>query len=128
MNVRKTGGSRYGATVRMAPMLAGPCFQSSADRERIAGRAGGVEHAHGMLVERIAGRREPHRAAEPFEEGRAELVFELDDLLTERRLRDEAPLGGRGETEQLCDGGEVTKLSSSMELRGGRRRGERRTG
>ncbi len=53
---------------------------------------------------------EPDTAAEPIEKLRAEIFFELEHLLGERRLRDVAALGGAAEAARFSDGADVTEL------------------
>jgi len=53
---------------------------------------------------------EANGAAETVEEAGAEFVFEFEDLLRERRLRDVGLLGGAGEGAGIGDSAEVAEL------------------
>jgi hypothetical protein len=53
---------------------------------------------------------EAHGTAKTIEEASAEFIFELEDLLGERRLRDVALLSRAGEGVGVGDGAEVAKL------------------
>ena len=60
--------------------------------------------------ERLTFRCESHTTAVALQELEAELAFEAPDLLTQRRLGDEQPLGGAGEMELVGDGEEIPKM------------------
>jgi len=63
--------------------------------------------------ERLARCRERHAAAVPHQEPDLELALERSDLLRERRLRDEQPLGRPREVQFFGDGDEVPQLSQA---------------
>jgi hypothetical protein len=75
--------------------------------------AGGFEfpeHRPRARKKGLAHFREAHGAAEAIKEARAEFVFELANLLRERRLGDVALAGGTTEAAGIDDGAEVAEL------------------
>jgi hypothetical protein len=69
-----------------------------------------AEDGTGTGKKRLADVGEADGAAEAVEKAGAEFVFELEDLLGERRLRDVRLLGGAAEGAGFGDGAEVAKL------------------
>jgi hypothetical protein len=57
-----------------------------------------------------SGGRQLDAALRPIEQGDAELLLELADLLAQRRLRDSHPRGGAAEVQLLRDGEEVAQV------------------
>lgn len=81
-------------------------------RRHLPGRVLDVgEDPHRQRPEHLAGRRQANFAAGPKEQRRPDLGLEPGDLLAERRLRHERPLGGAPEVARLRDGEEVLEVS-----------------
>jgi hypothetical protein len=59
----------------------------------------------------LPGRRETHPARQALQQQSAELLLERADLLGERWLRDEQPLGGAGDGARFGDCREVLELA-----------------
>jgi hypothetical protein len=93
------GGSRYGATVGMAPIASRPVWIWSPAQDR-----------HRPIEEHPAGVREDRASAEPAEQGLAQPPLQLQDLLAQRGLRHVAPLRRPAEVARLGHGHEVPKL------------------
>jgi hypothetical protein len=74
------------------------------------GPLGSVETLAGGGQERGPGRRQPDPAAGALEEPHAQLPFQARDLVAERGLDHQAPLGGAGEAVRLGDGDDVAHL------------------
>lgn len=68
------------------------------------------EDHFGSWAENFSGRSKQYPASFSFEQPLAEIGFELDDLLTQRRLRDVAIFGCAAEIARLGDSKEVTQL------------------
>ena len=68
------------------------------------------ENLSGALEKSSARLSQDGLAAEPMKELVANLTFEIQDLLAERRLCDVTSLGGTGEIASFRDGNEVTQL------------------
>src|SRR2546423_11135681 len=66
-----------------------------------------------LLVESPPGVGEQHLASQPLEKRLPQLAFQLDDLLAERGLRDQATLCGAGKALQL---GYRRKVAQLVEL------------
>jgi hypothetical protein len=63
-----------------------------------------------MGKEAIACRREPYLASQALEQTRVQFIFQLDDLLGQRRLRDVCLLRGTGEAAGFGGSAEITQL------------------
>jgi hypothetical protein len=75
-----------------------------------AGRFEFAENGPGSREKRLAKIREANGTAKAIEQAGTEFVFELEDLLRKRRLRDVRLLGRTAETAGFRNGTEVTKL------------------
>ncbi len=83
-------------------------------------RAGGfhlVQNCTGMGQECAAGFGEAYTASETVEELRAQVFFELENLLRERGLGDLAALGGAAEAARFRNSTNVTQLMYFHRLR-----------
>src|SRR5579885_3317718 len=69
-----------------------------------------VQHGAGARKKRLADVRQADAAAKPVEEARAEFIFELEDLLRQRGLRNMGLFRGAREAARLGDRAEVAKL------------------
>jgi len=69
-----------------------------------------AQHVARLCEERGSGRRERDAALAPVEEGDAELLLELADLLAYRRLSDVQTLRSLAEVQLLRDGDEVPQM------------------
>jgi hypothetical protein len=67
-----------------------------------------AKHGSGAREKSSTKFRQANGAAQTIEEPRSQFVFELSDLLGERRLGDVRVLGGAAEAARLCDSTEVT--------------------
>ena len=74
------------------------------------GLVDGRENFDGPIVERPAAVGQPDLAARAVEDRPAQLALELDDLLAQRGLRDEALFGGPREILELGHRHEVAEL------------------
>lgn len=75
-----------------------------------------------MAEQRFAGRGDPYLARQAFEQGGLQFLFQVGDLVAERRLHDVAALGGAGEVALFGQGHaelelfEVHAMVSAMHL------------
>ncbi|GAB3840052.1 hypothetical protein GCM10029963_08020 [Micromonospora andamanensis] len=74
------------------------------------GPLGRVQALTGRREERLTGRGHPHPTARPVEKAGAEFPFQAGDLMAERGLHDQTPLGGTGEVPRLGDRHHVPQL------------------
>ncbi len=83
-----------------------------ADSPRVTARlVSALENRMGGLQESRTGGGEFDAPAGPRQQRRAELVFQVCDLLAERRLRDVQSLGRAREAALLCERNEVAEVT-----------------
>jgi hypothetical protein len=77
---------------------------------RLASLGNSRKDRRGALIKRLAGGGEPHASGKPLEQSLAKFIFELADLLAQRRLRHVTGSRRPGEAADFHRRDEISKL------------------